>query len=136
MAFDTPTRVSDNSTIAPSPAKQQHAQDKQFDWTALDRLSPLAQPIAAHQTNCNAPLANYRSCDAFGLGSNLHACTCKRYATPLKLETFVFERRCNGSGATQRSEPRIRPHATSQGPNDGVLTPQQESKLVKHDSRK
>lgn len=57
------------------PAKQYNNNNRlhlRFDWTNLDRLSPLAQRIANHQSNCTIPMANFRFRNRFGLGSDLH----------------------------------------------------------------
>lgn len=44
-----------------------------FDWTNLERKSPLAQRFAEHQSNCTiARLDNFRFRNRFGLGSDLH----------------------------------------------------------------
>ena len=43
-----------------------------WDWSKLQRHSELARRMAAHQTNCTLPMANFRFRNRFGLGSDLH----------------------------------------------------------------
>lgn len=42
-----------------------------YDWTRLERLSPLARQFAAHQSNCALPFHKFQM-PGSGLGSNLH----------------------------------------------------------------
>jgi hypothetical protein len=150
MTFETPTsssvistkvhtyRASDASTRA--PAKRNAKGNKlrlRFDWTNLDRLSPLAQRIAAHQSNCSAPLANFRFRNRFGLGSDLHVYSqaiCNaleagnirvRTATPwIWLDTTACAQDTTSAMTCYFPESELR------CANDRVLTPQQENELA------
>jgi hypothetical protein len=133
-----PFRASDASTRAQA---KQHALDNmlrlRYDWTGLDRLSPLAQRMAAHQSNCSVPLANYYSRTAVGLGSDLHVyslAVCNAlHAGNIRVRTALpwiwFDTTACANDTTSAMTCYF-PGSELLCPNDHVLTLQQESELV------
>jgi hypothetical protein len=70
QSTDRPTHQ--ESTPAPiSDSKPEPQLKLSFDYTRLERLSPLARMLEKHQENCSLPVVNFHLVES-GFGSTLH----------------------------------------------------------------